>query len=352
MKPTNRLFLFSFVIFLLSLFLNFCNKSVEPIAKNSVLDTTGHNFVWEVDTLPGTVYDISAIDENNVWLVGEFREYNPKTDSFSYNNFGKWDGSNWNLESVEIHGGYKGIVVFDKNDIWLTNGIILHWNGKKWKRYHLWDMKVLSNSDGGVYKVFGLTKNNIFFIGNKGTIVHYNGAFFKKMDSGTSVDLTHIFALDEQNIWVVGDDRGLAGGQSVLLYYNGINWKVKYHYLYNEGPPFDGGPIGAYRGIWADKDSIIMGCGQGYWHESIKTKKGRIERFVFHPIGAQESIFAINRNDIFMVGQFYTLQHFNGVSWKRYIPFVSDYYNFYTGTFVSNDIVFIGGDSFVYRGYR
>ena len=348
------IFPFSFFIYLLSfvILLSSCQKSTEPISNNPGLDTTSHDFTWQVDTLPGTVFDISGLDENNVWLVGEFQEIDPLTGQTLKYNFGYWDGKKWELKTIDTKGKHDGIFVFNKNNIWICNGIIRHWNGIDWIKYHLWDMGILNENEGGVHKIWGLSPSNVYFIGNKGTIIHYNGSSFTKMESGTDIMLTHIFGLDQDHIWVVGDDGGLHGGHSVLLFFNGSSWKVKYHYRYNEGPPFEGGPIGQYRGIWADKDSIIMGSGHGFWHESIKTGKGRIEPFSFHPIGAEEKIFARNRNDLFMIGHFYTLHHYNGKSWKRYISFLRENDNFYAGNFISSDCVFVGGNRFVYRGYR
>ena len=348
-----------FILYFLTciLYLISCTRSTEPLAKNigkTKLDTTSHNFIWEIDTLPGTVFDISGLDENNVWLVGEFQEIDPLTGETMKYNFGYWNGEKWNLKSVIYRTPFYGIHVFDKHNIWITFGvgIIVHWDGKNWKEYHLRNNGVLSEDDGGLLKIWAVDTNNIYFIGYKGCIVHYNGSSFTKMESGTDIMLTHIFGLDQDHIWVVGDDGGLHGGHSVLLFFNGSLWKVKYHYRYNEGPPFEGGPIGQYRGIWADKDSIVMGTGHGFWHESIKTGKGRIEPFSFHPIGAEEKIFARNRNDLFVIGHFYTLHHYNGKSWKRYISFLRENDNFYAGSFISNDCVFVGGNRFIYRGYR
>jgi hypothetical protein len=210
-------------------------------------------------------------------------------------------------------------------------------------------MGVLSENDGGVHKILGLSKNNIIFIGNKGTIVHYDGNSFTKMESGTSIDLTHIYGLDKNNIWVVGDDRGLDEGHSVLLFYNGNMWQTVHYRHYDEGKD----PESPYRGIWADKDSLILANALGYWHESIVTGKGRQEYISILPAGYTQDFFAYNRNDIFMVGDFLTLHHFNGKSWKSYIPFDSNNHNiFWAGTYISKDIVFVGGNKYIHRGYR
>jgi len=54
------------------------------------MDTTSHNFIWEIDTLGiGGSYlnDVAIIDENNIWVVG-----NIETDTATYN-AAHWDGN-------------------------------------------------------------------------------------------------------------------------------------------------------------------------------------------------------------------------------------------------------------------
>ncbi len=338
-----------FLLLILTLILQNCKRSLEPLTKQIGPDTTSHNFIWTADTLPGNVFDISGLDENNVWLAGEFWKNDPQTGKTIKYNFGYWDGNRWSLKTILKSGHYMGIYVFSKNNIWLTDGGMIHWNGKYWKLYHPWNMGILDETEGGVTKVWGLDSSSVFFIGLKGTIIHYNGNTFTKMESGTDIDLTHIYGLDGNHIWVVGDDSGLDGGQSVLLFYNGANWNIKYHRYYEDDTP----PENAYKGIWADKDSLILVNVWGYWHESVSTGKGRQEYISILPAGYTRDFFANNKNDIFMVGDFQTIHHFNGVSWKSYIPFDrQNRNNFWTVAYVSKDVVFIGGNEFIYRGYR
>ena len=39
-----------------------------------ITDTTSHNFTFEIDTVgtfPSSLFDVTALDENNVWVVGK-----------------------------------------------------------------------------------------------------------------------------------------------------------------------------------------------------------------------------------------------------------------------------------------
>jgi hypothetical protein len=58
----------------------------------TTMDTTSHNFTWEIDTLGeygSYLNDVWIVDENDIWVVGEII-----TDSGWYN-LAKWDGLNW-----------------------------------------------------------------------------------------------------------------------------------------------------------------------------------------------------------------------------------------------------------------
>jgi len=62
--------------------------------------------------------------------------------------------------------------------------------------------------------LWGNASDNIYFVGDDGTIIHYNGTDFTSMESGTNKDLNAIWGLPSEktdpdetdNIFVVGDD--------------------------------------------------------------------------------------------------------------------------------------------------
>ncbi|NOZ75676.1 MAG: hypothetical protein GXO90_09970, partial [FCB group bacterium] len=74
----------------------------------TTLDTTSHNFVWEIDTLGSYgsyLNDVAIVparppgegaggDENNIWVVG-----NIETDSGEYN-AARWNGTDWELMGI------------------------------------------------------------------------------------------------------------------------------------------------------------------------------------------------------------------------------------------------------------
>ncbi|MCF7797977.1 MAG: hypothetical protein K9N11_08505, partial [Lentisphaeria bacterium] len=159
----------------------------------TTLDTTSHDFTWSIDTLGnyGSYFnDVAIIDENNIWAVGDI-----ETDSGRFN-LAKWDGERWNLNLFGVPGVTgDGIFAFSEDNVWITTGIIYHWNHGTWERYHLWDMGVLNLDDGGVSSVWGSSPEDVWFVGNGGSIVHYDGSGFTRLESGTDINLKDIYGI-------------------------------------------------------------------------------------------------------------------------------------------------------------
>jgi hypothetical protein len=207
----------------------------------TTMDTTSHNFTWVIDTLGNYgsyLNDVAIIDENNIWVVG-----NIETDSGEFN-AAHWDGSEWELELIGVPGVIvEGIFYIDEDDIWVATGIIYHWNGVEWERFHLWDMGVLGPDDGGVSKIWGSGYNNLYFVGRKGTIVHYDGTAFTRMESGTDIDLTDVWGIvddqtGEMQVWVCGDEDN--PDRSIVLALNDDTWQTVYErYPYGGGNSID-----------------------------------------------------------------------------------------------------------------
>ncbi|NUN71433.1 MAG: hypothetical protein HUU02_17180, partial [Bacteroidetes bacterium] len=153
----------------------------------STLDTTSHNYTFTFDTLGGAAssifYDVAIINDTLAYAVGEIflKDSTGKIDPFLYN-FAQWNGREWKVGRITV--SYRGneiieriysIFAFSPSDIWLSNGVPIHGDGKKWNQYHLFDMGVLSSNDGIIQNMWGRSTGKMFFVGRAGTIVIYNG---------------------------------------------------------------------------------------------------------------------------------------------------------------------------------
>lgn len=306
---------------------------------------------WDIQTIGGnnsSLNDIFYVDENNIWAVGKI-----DTGDSSYNAM-HWDGEKWNYELIGIMGVIcEGIYYFSGNDIWIATGIIYHWSGNKWERFHLWDMGILGDDDGGVTDIWASSSTNIYFIGRKGSIVHYDGQTFKKMDTGTKINLTDIWGeIDPKtgvtHIWVCGHaDNSLA---SVILFLNNGEWKKIYERYADDSNSLDN--VLRYNPhcntIWTHPDSEKLWVGGGYGLFTLDNKFSPTKYTEIDVLGeigyfsCPHQIRGDSPYDIFITGAYSSLYHYNGQTWSRYLELYDDDREFGVINVVNNKIYIVG----------
>lgn len=320
------------------------------------MDTSSHSVVWDIDTLSTLGYDlrdVTILDNDNIWVVGEIA-----TDSGSFG-AAIWNRNQWSTKKFQTSTSNVfpyGIWGFSEENIWLAAGSIYHYNGAstslKWLRN--------INTSEIVRKMWGSSTNNLFFVGDESIIIHYNGATFTRMESGSTIGLTDIWGLNDDNIWIGGS---VSGGPnpwgSVLLTYNNNTWEKLYEYHV----PEDGFGAISMKSIWTDNEDIIyIGGESGNWSYSIKDS----QLVDLENVGSwvKSKIRGFSRNDIFSVGQGSEVMHFNGISWYLYpeLKAIGNGTVWWRGLAVTKDVVVIVGIDhsaefgsyplLVARGYR
>jgi len=150
----------------------------------TTMDTTSHEFQWEVCSIGGyhgssVFYDVAIIDENNIWAVGEIYgdSLNPQMD---YNAI-HWDGHQWELKRILYGGNFwtiRTFYAFSANDISFT--YVVRWDGN-----HFIEMPIPDILMGwGKNTMWGTSSHDYYLAGDFGTIVHYNGTTWQKLESG------------------------------------------------------------------------------------------------------------------------------------------------------------------------
>ncbi len=208
----------------------FCSEQpTDPPPQQDVCeisDTTTHNFTWHTDTLgewPSVLYDVAAVDENNVWAVGDIK----KADS--HYNVIKWNGESYDYLSLKLHayGGnnplyqeLRSSIAFSVNDVWVfpIGGAYAHWDGSKWESEYFGTFQ-----KGITLDVWGSSSNDIFIVGSNGSITHYDGSSFTLMESGTDVELRDITGYVDPE---TGLTHAWAAGPLTLLHYDGYEWQT------------------------------------------------------------------------------------------------------------------------------
>ncbi|HOV23930.1 MAG TPA: hypothetical protein PL107_06655 [Candidatus Marinimicrobia bacterium] len=361
-----KLLLNTMIVTVLSLLLFLSSCPEEPDYYDDS-DTTSHNFIWQIDTLGlygSYLNDVWIVDENNIWVVGEINISDPDS---SWNGTGietfnavHWNGTEW--EYIHIRGSLMNdtgplysIWYFDDNDIWVSSGCPEHWDGTKWTLYHLWDMGILSNDDGGVYRIWASSPSNIYFVGYKGSIVHYDGKNFRKMESGTDSPIVDIWGINKDNIWAIAvtniiDDNHPFGYEDIWFHFNGESWRRKY--TASPGDKFVYSPtkLSGYLSpsVWAYRDTVYIPAFSGLWKESIKTGKGKlIHGYInsdFIMDGRLWKISGTSYNDIICMTIWGELFHYNGNGWAHITLLMEQFpeISLYNLSIRGNQLVLVG----------
>ena len=133
-------------------------------------------------------------------------------------------------------------------------GTIYHFDGKKWQ-------KQISPVIMTLYCIRGVAPDSIFSCGAKGTILNYDKGEWKTMDSGTKKGLT--------SLWFANPNCGFAVGfAGTILQYDGTKWK---------------------QAVDPDKVSHIN----------------------------FSDVWGFSETNVYAVGDLGTLYHYNGKDWKK-----------------------------------
>ena len=103
-----------------------------------------------------------------------------------------------------------------------------------------------STAAGTLHAIFGFAEEDVYFVGEKGTILHYDGQTFVELDVSTTRHLRHVGPLG-RNLCVGGED-------GVLLYGSVNGWR--------QVPTRTNGII---EGIAAWNGAIFFGTADGVW---------------------------------------------------------------------------------------
>jgi len=346
-----------------------------------IRDTTSHSFVWELDTFgiyPSGLYDVALVDENDIWAVGDIKT--GRFDTTFYNgdtfltpihyNAVHWNGSEWELFNIEwntfghlVSPELFGIYAVSNSEIWVTSGSpsVSYANGL-WENFRLWDMGILGPEDGILTSIWGTSSSNLYFVGDHGTIVHYDGSSFTKMESGTETPLRDIWGLDENHIWISSWTLATYEQESVILEYDNQSFKRKY---VSSGfyPVLSDSISGYMYSVWSFEDTLYISCEGGLWKESLSTGVGYLTNRST-VAGKQVYIGKVRGNgynDVFWLFSWGELYHYNGKTWKNILDLALQYPDVPLGAWGfavrENMVVFVGnihGDdqALIVRGQR
>ena len=347
--------IFSFILFFGFLVITIncgCNTTEPTPPKQELPDTTSHSFTWQTfefgddGASPSSLKDVAIINDSDIWAVGSvyLNDSTGQPDPLPYNLL-KWNGKGWELRKVSVEynknqtiAPLTGIFILQDGEIILSSGLPYLPNGNdSWKLYHLWDIGILNQNDGSVFNIWGTTINNLYFAGNKGTIVNYKNNLWTKQLGGTNLNLTDIWGNDAgSTIWACG--YAIDYSQSCILKFDGTAWKTIWKTNANNTPPY-GYLVST---IWAGDKYLYAGAGDGIYRTPLNgsdtTKKVLSLQFGPHRIrGSAENNIAVAVDDG-------SIWHYNGATWFQETPTVL-FRPLYSISVSENTIVGVGFDA-------
>jgi hypothetical protein len=298
----------------------------------TTLDTTSHDFQWEVIEFPspygsGVLRDVAIINENDIWAVGEIYADSAQP-SLPYNTV-HWDGQKLELMRIKTNacGGVdyppiRAVFAFTTDDVLFAHidGSITHYDGNDFVN----DCSLITQLNGSINKMWGVSRNDFFVVSGNGFIAHYNGQGWQKLESPAT-------DLPIQDIWGAIDPKT---GEAFILCPASDKYNVSEKKLLqintdkhiSEIPwPFtDRDPYST----WFNSEKEIYVCGGGVIQRNVKGEYKIISQL---PRIFLNKIRGNDINDIFVVGDFGLFAHYNGKSWWIHPD------SFY-GTFLSVDV--------------
>ena len=283
------------------------------------MDTTTQNFTFETvefgDGFSSSYFnDVWIFDENNIWAVGEVLLDD------GYTNIMRWNGTEWLPQRPYLtSSGISGLWAFDSSNIYFASGAIRKYESGQFIVYSLSHLGFTNTQ--GVHKLWGSSESNIWGVGPWGTIVHYDGNGWAKIEFDNQWSFYNITGSKE-----TGTAYGIAwssDGACIIVELSENQANI----IYNSD---ESSPQFKSWNIDYISSKILLGgadiVSAKIWEFDLKKRKAKLLKNLFETartMGIWQ--MTINKtNDIYFIGRQSgegKMIHFNGMN---YTEFMSD----------------------------
>jgi hypothetical protein len=271
---------------LLAAFLAGCGEN--PIAPRAQSEPA-----WKLLATGETFIDVWGCSSNAVFALGE-------ASLFFYN------GSSWTVwpdppvGSRAIWGTSPRnpfvIAVIVESGRWHAD--VYRYDGRSWELVLDRPYPLATLRD-----IWGSSDHDIFAVGDRGTILHYDGSAWCQMSSGTGSDLRCLWGTSSTDVYA-------AGAEGSVLHYDGSTWTT-----------MSADPSWELSGIWASSNSDVYCVSNG---DEADFNSGAVFHYdgsawapVANTLESLWNIWGSSSTDIFAVGNRGTLLHYDGITWSE-----------------------------------
>src|ERR1700683_2583888 len=213
-------------------------SSTSPVVCKNWVDTASPN----AGTGDNNLYGVAAVSTRSAWAVGEyFVGVNTKT------LIEHWNGKSWRKVASPNEGTgdlLKAVYALSTTNVWAAgsyfNGtagrtLIEHWNGKSWSVVPSPDLGSGSNE---ISSIRGNSARDIWAAGDAVTsyptartvILHWNGRRWRRTPSPSEPAetnlLTAVRPVSPADAWAVGHSVPASGAKTLILRWSQNHWRI------------------------------------------------------------------------------------------------------------------------------
>jgi len=277
-----------------------------------VWNSTEHLQILDIDTLGiyGSYLEaVEIISEDDIWAAGYII-----TDSLEYN-AAHWNGSDWELIEIAPWGYVQPIIsmcYFGENEIWFGNqSQPVFYDGSTAYAY----TSTVHGYPGGfnIMVMWGNSAEDIFFAGDFGKIVHFNGSVFTSIQSGVDVHFRDVATTENgEHVVLIG---WIDGGGSAALHYHDQSWEIAYE---SDGYYPSEGDYGRVHSVAIHGDTAYVPVVSGIYKynlldQSVLLDTNILDDFQYHIFWDIEVQLP---SDITYFGAAFKYAHFNGETYQ------------------------------------
>jgi len=274
------------------------------------------------------------------------------------------DAMSWTLSEAVRKVAFHGVWGGSASNLYTVGqrGTILHYDGTGWD-------EIPSGTRKTLYSVWGSSGSDVYAVGQNGTILHYNGSEWYTMEAPTKRHLYAVWGSSGSDVYAVGQ-RG------TILHYDGTSWdkipsgtrKSLYSVWGSSGSDVyavgQGGTVLHYNGGgWNSMDTPTHNHLYGIWGSSSANvfavgRGGTILEYNggswnTQLSGTRKTLYGVwgsSATNVFAVGQHGTLLHFDGATFLPYEMEINGWLRDIWGSLATSDIYAVGSRGRIYHG--